>query len=55
VTCDMTWVVWVASFSCECVTNASVATQAIEADSHELELDLSSLNTVNTMFAALFR
>uniref|UniRef100_A0A453PL46 Uncharacterized protein n=2 Tax=Aegilops tauschii subsp. strangulata TaxID=200361 RepID=A0A453PL46_AEGTS len=28
--------------------------QAIEADSHELELDLSSLNTVNTMFAALF-
>ncbi|KAM3243774.1 hypothetical protein ACQJBY_055605 [Aegilops geniculata] len=28
--------------------------EAIEADSHELELDLSSLNTVNTMFAALF-
>jgi hypothetical protein len=29
--------------------------QAIEADSQELELDLSSLNTVNTVFAALFR
>jgi hypothetical protein len=28
--------------------------QAIEADSQELELDLSSLNTVNTVFAALF-
>ncbi|WVZ73719.1 hypothetical protein U9M48_021998 [Paspalum notatum var. saurae] len=28
--------------------------EAIEADSQELELDLSSLNTVNTMFAALF-
>lgn len=28
--------------------------EAIEVDSHELELDLSSLNTVNTMFAALF-
>jgi hypothetical protein len=37
------------------VSNAFVAIQAIEADSHELELDLSSLNTVNTMFAALFR
>jgi len=29
--------------------------QAIENDSQELELDLSSLNTVNTVFAALFR
>jgi hypothetical protein len=29
--------------------------QAIETDSQELELDLSSLNTVNTMFAAIFR
>jgi len=28
--------------------------EAIEADSQELELDLSSLNTVNTVFAALF-
>uniref|UniRef100_A0A453R7X8 Chaperone protein dnaJ 16 n=1 Tax=Aegilops tauschii subsp. strangulata TaxID=200361 RepID=A0A453R7X8_AEGTS len=28
--------------------------QAIETDSQELELDLSSLNTVNTMFAAIF-
>ncbi|XP_062233203.1 chaperone protein dnaJ 16-like [Phragmites australis] len=28
--------------------------EAIESDSQELELDLSSLNTVNTMFAALF-
>lgn len=32
----------------------STGFEAIEADSHELELDLSSLNTVNTMFAALF-
>ena len=29
--------------------------QAIENDSQELELDLSSLNTINTVFAALFR
>ena len=29
--------------------------QAIENDSQELEVDLSSLNTVNTVFAALFR
>jgi hypothetical protein len=29
--------------------------QAIDTDSQELELDLSSLNTVNTMFAAIFR
>ncbi|KAF8779776.1 hypothetical protein HU200_002035 [Digitaria exilis] len=28
--------------------------EAIEADGQELELDLSSLNTVNTVFAALF-
>ncbi|EMS50158.1 Chaperone protein dnaJ 16 [Triticum urartu] len=28
--------------------------EAIETDSQELELDLSSLNTVNTMFAAIF-
>ncbi|KAJ3694901.1 hypothetical protein LUZ60_000278 [Juncus effusus] len=28
--------------------------EAIEADNQELELDLSSLNTVNTVFAALF-
>jgi len=28
--------------------------EAIEVDSQELELDLSSLNTVNTVFAALF-
>ncbi|KAK3128833.1 hypothetical protein QOZ80_6BG0466930 [Eleusine coracana subsp. coracana] len=28
--------------------------EAIESDSQELELDLSSLNTVNTVFAALF-
>ncbi|XP_066319461.1 chaperone protein dnaJ 16-like [Miscanthus floridulus] len=28
--------------------------EAIEAESQELELDLSSLNTVNTVFAALF-
>ncbi|XP_072953598.1 chaperone protein dnaJ 16-like [Typha angustifolia] len=28
--------------------------EGIESDSQELELDLSSLNTVNTMFAALF-
>lgn len=37
------------------VTNAFATLQAIEADSQELELDLSSLNTVNTVFAALFR
>jgi hypothetical protein len=29
--------------------------KAIEGDNQELELDLSSLNTVNTVFAALFR
>ena len=29
--------------------------QAVEAESQELELDLSSLGAVNTMFAALFR
>lgn len=29
--------------------------QAIESESQELELDLSSLGAVNTMFAALFR
>ncbi|KAG6498435.1 hypothetical protein ZIOFF_046348 [Zingiber officinale] len=29
--------------------------EAIEAEGQELELDLSSLSTVNTMFAALFR
>ncbi|KAL6013611.1 Chaperone protein dnaJ 16 [Asimina triloba] len=28
--------------------------EAIESESHELELDLSSLGAVNTMFAALF-
>ncbi|OAY79231.1 Chaperone protein dnaJ 16 [Ananas comosus] len=28
--------------------------EAVESDSQDLELDLSSLNTVNTMFAALF-
>lgn len=30
-------------------------TQAVESESQELELDLSSLGAVNTMFAALFR
>lgn len=29
--------------------------KAVEAESQELELDLSSLGAVNTMFAALFR
>jgi hypothetical protein len=29
--------------------------QAVESESQELELDLSSLGAVNTMFAALFR
>lgn len=29
--------------------------QAVESESQELELDLSSLGTVNTMFAAIFR
>lgn len=29
--------------------------QAVESESQDLELDLSSLGTVNTMFAALFR
>ena len=29
--------------------------QAVESENQELELDLSSLGTVNTMFAALFR
>lgn len=29
--------------------------QAIEAENEEMELDLSSLGTINTMFAALFR
>ncbi|KAH0729496.1 hypothetical protein KY289_000684 [Solanum tuberosum] len=28
--------------------------QAVESESQDLELDLSSLGTVNTMFAALF-
>ncbi|XP_062220246.1 chaperone protein dnaJ 16-like isoform X2 [Phragmites australis] len=32
----------------------SLGFEAIEADSQELELDLSSLNTVNTVFVALF-
>ena len=29
--------------------------QAVEAEGQELELDLSNLGAVNTMFAALFR
>ena len=29
--------------------------QAVESESQELELDLSSLGAVNTMFAAIFR
>ncbi|KAI4983861.1 hypothetical protein ZWY2020_025727 [Hordeum vulgare] len=33
---------------------AVVSKAAIETDSQELELDLSSLNTVNTMFATIF-
>jgi hypothetical protein len=37
------------------VTNAFVIVQAIEADSQEVELDLSSLNTVNTLIVAVFR
>ena len=44
---------WADCFSCN--SNAFATVQAIEADSQELELDLSSLNTVNTVFAALFR
>ncbi|KAM5584324.1 hypothetical protein ABKV19_003943 [Rosa sericea] len=33
---------------------AAARQQAIESESQELELDLSSLGAVNTMFAALF-
>lgn len=33
----------------------TLVAQAIETESQELELDLSSLGAVNTMFAALFR
>lgn len=33
----------------------SSLSQAVEAESQELELDLSSLGAVNTVFAALFR
>lgn len=29
--------------------------QAIDADAMDMEIDLSNLGTVNTMFAALFR
>ena len=29
--------------------------QALDADSMDMEIDLSNLGTVNTMFAALFR
>lgn len=37
-----------------CLINV-VLKQAVESESQDLELDLSSLGTVNTMFAALFR
>lgn len=46
-------------FSETLVNNGSpmlcIFVQAIELESQELELDLSSLGAVNTMFAALFR
>lgn len=29
--------------------------QALDSDSMDMEIDLSNLGTVNTMFAALFR
>jgi hypothetical protein len=38
-----------------CCGNFLHYVQTIESDSQDLELDLSSLNTVNTVFAALFR
>jgi curved DNA-binding protein CbpA len=38
-----------------CYGNLLHYAQAIESNSQEMELDLSSLNTVNTVFAALVR